>query len=100
MGSRAIRSRKATTAGVRAIFNQIRTNHMSRHVFADDPIDNKDDDQLQRLHFANQVAELCVQVGEQSETSVMALVGAWGSGKSSILALASTQLGATHTDWN
>lgn len=72
---------------------------MSRRFFADDPIPGKDADQLQRLAFARQIAKLCGQVGEQSETSVLALIGPWGSGKSSILSLVQEDLTSAVSSW-
>lgn len=60
---------------------------MSEKLFADDPISSKAEDKLNRDLFAQQVAKVCKNVANESSSSVIALVGSWGSGKSSILSL-------------
>ncbi|WBB83114.1 P-loop NTPase fold protein [Micromonospora sp. WMMC264] len=55
--------------------------------FADDPIRNRSEDRLGREAFADQVAHVCEKIAEQSETSVLALIAPYGSGKSSMLSL-------------
>jgi predicted KAP-like P-loop ATPase len=65
---------------------------MPEKLFADDPITSKGEDRLNRDLFALQVAKVCKSVAEESSSSVVALVGAWGSGKSSLLALVAEDL--------
>lgn len=67
---------------------------MTERLFADDPIANKDDDRLNRDLFAQQVAKVCKNVASESSSSVVALVGPWGSGKSSLLSLVASNLKA------
>jgi len=67
-------------------------------LFTDDPIQVVTDDKLQRSIFANQVAEVCRRVHIQGESSVMALISPWGSGKSSLLNLVKESL-ADDEEW-
>ncbi|MEV7144647.1 P-loop NTPase fold protein [Streptomyces tauricus] len=55
--------------------------------FNDDPVDGSADapDLLGRQQYARHAVELLHQVREQSESGVLALIGPWGSGKSSVL---------------
>lgn len=52
--------------------------------FSDDPVLG-DRDSLDRGSFADAVVALLEQVGEQDASSVLGLIGPWGSGKSSLL---------------
>ncbi|WP_165368350.1 KAP family P-loop NTPase fold protein [Phytoactinopolyspora endophytica] len=63
-------------------------------LFADDPIDGSPEapDRLGRDDYAGHVARLLDRVRGQSESSVMALIGAWGSGKSSVLDMVARKL--------
>lgn len=65
---------------------------MTRSFFADDPITDDDQDILSRRAFAERVAALCSHAGADGASSVIALVGAWGSGKSSVLNLTVAEL--------
>lgn len=65
---------------------------MSERLFSDDPIQNPREDKLGRGAFAKQIAEVCQNVAKESASSVVALVGAWGGGKSSILGLTEAEL--------
>ncbi len=65
---------------------------MSEQLFSDDPITTLKDDKLERGAFAKQVAQVCQNVAKESSSSVVALVGSWGSGKSSILSLTEAEL--------
>ncbi len=58
--------------------------------FRDDPIDGTTDapDLLSREQYAEQLVELLGAVRRQSSSSVLALIGSWGSGKSSVLNMA------------
>lgn len=65
--------------------------------FSDDPVDGSPEapDLLGRHDYAGHLAKLLDAVRAQSESSVMALVGSWGSGKSSVLAMAIRELQTT-----
>lgn len=53
---------------------------------SDDALSTIDDDQLfGRAHLADRIFEVLRRVSEQSGSSIIGLVGSWGSGKSSIL---------------
>ncbi|WP_431969249.1 P-loop NTPase fold protein, partial [Actinacidiphila sp. bgisy160] len=58
--------------------------------FNDDPVDGSSaaPDLLGRWQFAQHAVELLHQVRAQSESGVLALIGPWGSGKSSVLQMA------------
>lgn len=66
-------------------------------LFADDPVDGSPEapDRLGRDDYAAHVARLLDRVRSQSESSVLALIGAWGSGKSSVLDMVARSLRAT-----
>lgn len=53
--------------------------------FSDDPLVGDCGDSLDRGSFANAVVDLLEQVGGQEASSVLGLIGPWGSGKSSLL---------------
>jgi hypothetical protein len=72
---------------------------MSRKFFTDDPINNIDDDKLNRVAFSRQIVNVCNQVASQSKTTVMALIGPWGSGKSSVLELIRNELKQDLEHW-
>ena len=63
-------------------------------LFADDPVDGtpKAPDRLSRATFADHVVTLLSRVREQSDSSVLSLIGAWGSGKSSVLDMVQLRL--------
>lgn len=69
------------------------------NLFSDDPRDGTDlrPDRLGRSGFAHYLAGLLDLVQAQSESSVLALIGDWGSGKSSVLELLRREL-ADRTD--
>lgn len=56
-------------------------------LFADDPVDGSPEapDRLGREDYARHVVRLLDRVRTQSDSSVLALIGPWGSGKSSVL---------------
>ena len=72
----------------------------SPNLLSDDPRDGSPErpDELGRDGFAIYLNELLDNVRAQSESSVMALIGAWGSGKSSVLELLQRDL--VGTDWS
>jgi hypothetical protein len=55
---------------------------------ADRPIMSADQDMLGRGRFARRVAEVINGARQREESSVLAIVGPWGSGKSSVINLA------------
>lgn len=63
-------------------------------LFADDPVDGSPEapDRLGRDDYAAHVVQLLDRVRSQSESSVLALIGAWGSGKSSVLDMVARRL--------
>lgn len=63
-------------------------------LFADDPVDGTTDapDRLGRVAFADHVVTLLDRVRQQSDSSVLSLIGAWGSGKSSVLDMVQLRL--------
>ena len=60
--------------------------------YSDSPIESSSDDAFGRDPFAARMAFVIDQMGTQSRSSVAALVGPWGSGKSSILNLLTDHL--------
>ncbi|MFJ2238584.1 P-loop NTPase fold protein [Streptomyces sp. NPDC087859] len=58
----------------------------SRHLLGDDPVDAAGDE-LDRKRFSEHMIRVINRVRAQSESSVIALIGPWGSGKSSILGM-------------
>ncbi len=54
-------------------------------ILGDDPILVREGDLLYRGEFADRVAELVGHVAHQTPSAVLALVGPWGSGKTSVL---------------
>jgi energy-coupling factor transporter ATP-binding protein EcfA2 len=58
-------------------------------MYTDEPIAEAGEDRLRRGRFSTRVADVCVAMSKNTEGGVLALVGPWGSGKSSILNLAS-----------
>lgn len=63
-----------------------RTQTAADFTYGDDLHDIDADDLLARTTLAAQLARVIVAVADQSPSSVVALVGPWGSGKSSLLA--------------
>lgn len=55
--------------------------------FSDDPISSSEDDRLDRTRFALLISEACVNASTYTDSSVLGLIGPWGSGKTSILNL-------------
>jgi Predicted P-loop ATPase len=71
------------------------------NLLSDDPRDGTErrPDELGREAFAAYLAELVDKVAEQSDSSVLALIGDWGSGKSSILELLRRRLESGDWTW-
>lgn len=57
---------------------------ISHPIYLDRPIQKKEDDRLRRAGFAQSIAEQ-IQYSPRDESYVTALVGPWGSGKTSVL---------------
>lgn len=55
------------------------------HLLSDDPLAELDDELFGRSHLVERVIDVLGQVRKQSTSSTIGLVGAWGSGKSSVL---------------
>ncbi len=65
---------------------------MKSHPIEDEPIVSPNEDQFRRAPFVTQTANAIVRMSTDSPSGVMALVGAWGSGKTSILNMISAKL--------
>lgn len=61
---------------------------------ADRPITSPGQDMLRRGSFASRVARVIDEVRLMEDSSVLAIVGPWGSGKSSLINLAVAELGS------
>lgn len=74
---------------------------LSQLFLSDEPIVGigKSLDSLDRENFAAHVVELLDRVRSQAPSSVLALIGPWGSGKSSILNLISENLVLSKSEW-
>ncbi|MFF8563503.1 P-loop NTPase fold protein [Streptomyces albidoflavus] len=59
---------------------------LSQHLLGDDPVDASGDE-LDRKKYSKYATQLINRVRTQTDSSVIALVGPWGSGKSSVLAM-------------
>ncbi|AIJ24791.1 KAP family P-loop NTPase fold protein [Amycolatopsis methanolica] len=72
-----------------------------RNLFSDDPIEGTDaaPDRLSRTEFASHLVKLLQLVRKQSDSSVAALIGPWGAGKSSVLNLATRILATADNGW-
>lgn len=65
----------------------------------DDPITSADQDRLHRVDLAKRVASLIAETFSPESSVVHGLVGPWGSGKSSVLALVEHELKERAGDW-
>lgn len=74
---------------------------LASNLLSDDPRDGTErrPDELGREAFATYLAELVGKVIEQSDSSVLALIGDWGSGKSTILELLRRKLASDGSNW-
>jgi hypothetical protein len=61
---------------------------------ADRPITSPGQDMLRRGPFASRVARVIDEVRLMEDSSVLAIVGPWGSAKSSLINLAAAELGS------
>ncbi len=68
------------------------------HLLADDPISDPSADMLNRRSFAGQVVEVIRLLPARESSTVMALIGPWGSGKSSLLELVTQALELRHSE--
>ncbi|MFI6832799.1 P-loop NTPase fold protein [Kribbella sp. NPDC050241] len=63
------------------------------NLFSDDPVEHVEEDQLDRVSYVEHVAAVMSRVRQQGTAStVVAIIGSWGSGKSSILSLVQAKL--------
>lgn len=67
--------------------------------FSDEPLPITADDALGRGRFIESLAAVLDKVGTRSESTVVAVVGQWGLGKSSILAAVMAQMRRVNPDW-
>ncbi len=65
----------------------------------DRPITSANQDALGRDGFAKRVAAVINEVRQVEESSVLAIVGPWGSGKSSVINLACAELKTLDSSW-
>lgn len=61
-------------------------------LFDDSAINSSEDDVLDRMPFARMVAAIC-QAASEKQSTVVAITGGWGSGKSSVANLAAREIG-------
>ncbi|TNC42303.1 KAP family NTPase [Mumia zhuanghuii] len=67
--------------------------------WTDAPITAKSEDELGRADYAAHAARLIADSHSWKDSIVFGLTGPWGSGKSSMLAMISEELSATHPSW-
>lgn len=73
---------------------------MSQSIFSDDPLDEHSADRLDRTRYAQHVANVVQTVREHgSSSSVLAVVGPWGGGKSTILNMVRQCLNTAGENW-
>lgn len=68
--------------------------------YSDAPIHSPDEDAFGRDKFAERMATVIDHMANQSKSSVAALVGPWGSGKSSVFNLLSARLERRDNAWH
>lgn len=64
---------------------------MAKRFIPDEPLDNKKDDKLNRYDFAENLADILLN-HDYKKCLTIGLIGAWGSGKTSIVNLALNQI--------
>lgn len=60
---------------------------LSKGLLADDPVGESDPDLLDRKPFISAVLTVLERVRREADSSVLGLIGPWGSGKTSLLGL-------------
>lgn len=73
---------------------------MDPSLLADDPIQDATEDLLGRGEFAKQIVSVLHSARAEKSSTVLALIGPWGSGKSSVLKLVEATLHAHRLDWS
>lgn len=64
---------------------------MAKRFIPDEPLDNKNDDKLNRYDFAENLADILLN-HDYKKSLTIGLIGTWGSGKTSIINLALNQI--------
>src|SRR4051794_6647238 len=68
-------------------------------VWSDSPISSKTEDAFGRSRYATEGASLIASSHSWDDSIVFGLTGAWGSGKSSMLAMIAEEFAASHKRW-
>ncbi|WP_157930801.1 KAP family NTPase [Glycomyces xiaoerkulensis] len=68
-------------------------------VWSDEPIASKDEDVFDRVAYAVQAARLITESDPGKSSIVFGLTGAWGSGKSSMLAMIQEEIETSYSAW-
>lgn len=76
-----------------------RNNRDMAQVWSDSPISTKKQDQFGRTEYAVHAANLIAASHRWDDSIVFGLTGSWGSGKSSMLAMITEELGDAHPAW-
>lgn len=73
---------------------------MNQTLFGDDALSDESGDALDRAGYARHVVDVIETIrGHGAESSVLAIVGPWGSGKSSVLSMAKNLLKKSSDQW-
>jgi predicted KAP-like P-loop ATPase len=70
-----------------------------KNIWPDSPIRSQAEDQFNRTPYAVQAAELIANAHTWDESVVFGLTGAWGAGKTSMLAMIEEELRRNHKQW-
>ncbi|MFJ2759666.1 P-loop NTPase fold protein [Nocardioides sp. NPDC087217] len=73
---------------------------MSQTLFGDDELADESEDVLDRAGYARHVVDVIQTIrGHGAKSSVLAVVGPWGSGKSSVVSMAKNMLKKSNDQW-